>query len=117
MLLLLVHDHLFGKGVQCGGPLKQIIVRHKTRLQGELVKLKVRRKAKRNEDLIPAVLRKSVERAALMPRYVRVNLVKSTVKEGEWKCCLRDCIVIQIADLHATFQSLHGLTSTSRNGQ
>lgn len=52
LALVLVHDLLFVKGIQAGdGPIKQAILRHKTRLQGELVKMKVKMGAKSNADL------------------------------------------------------------------
>ena len=51
--MLLVHDLIFARGgIQASdGPTKQAIMRHKTRLQAELVKLKVKRGAKSNYEL------------------------------------------------------------------
>lgn len=52
LTLLLVHDFLFGGGIQAGdGPIKQAVKRHKTRLQAELVRLKVAKGTTKNEDL------------------------------------------------------------------
>lgn len=53
LALLLVHDLLFTRGgIQASdGPTKQAILRHKTRLQAELVKLKVKQGAKSNHEL------------------------------------------------------------------
>lgn len=53
LALLLVHDLLFTRGgIQASdGPTKQAIMRHKTRLQAELVKLKVKQGAKSNHEL------------------------------------------------------------------
>lgn len=52
LALLLVHDLLFSKGIQAsGGPIKQAVLRHKTRLHSELVKIKVKRGVKDNKDL------------------------------------------------------------------
>lgn len=70
LALLLVHDLLFSKGIQAsGGPIKQAVLRHKTRLHSELVKIKVKRGVKDNKDLAVS----ADIRAASIPRYVRVN--------------------------------------------
>ena len=62
LLMILLYDFLFGKGIQCGGPWKQAILRHKTRLHAELIKLKIQRKAKSNQDLLPQAVKDSMER-------------------------------------------------------
>ncbi|KAF9064180.1 S-adenosyl-L-methionine-dependent methyltransferase [Rhodocollybia butyracea] len=70
LALVLVHDVLFSNGIQAGdGPIKQSILRHKTRLHSELQKLKIKRGVKSNEELAQT----GDIRAALIPRYVRVN--------------------------------------------
>jgi len=70
LALVLVHDLLLVRGIQAGdGPIKQAILRHKTRLHGEFQKIKIKRGALSNEQLA----RSGDERAALIPRYVRVN--------------------------------------------
>lgn len=52
LALLIVHDLLLARGIQAGdGPIKQAVLRHKTRLQSELVRLKIARSVKSNEDL------------------------------------------------------------------
>ena len=52
LALVLVHDLLLARGVQAGdGPVKQAVLRHKTRLQGEWTKMKIKRGAKSNDDL------------------------------------------------------------------
>lgn len=52
LALLLVHDLLFARGIQAGdGPIKQAILRHKTRLHAELTKVKIKRGAKNLSDL------------------------------------------------------------------
>ncbi|TPX69035.1 hypothetical protein SpCBS45565_g02687 [Spizellomyces sp. 'palustris'] len=50
---VLVYDFLFGRGLQTSGNYKQIVLSHKTRLQAELAKIKIKRKVKDNKDLIP----------------------------------------------------------------
>lgn len=53
LALILCHDILLSKGgIQAGdGPLKQAILRHKTRLNSEFIRIKIRRGAKSNEEL------------------------------------------------------------------
>ena len=52
LVLLLVHDLLFSKGIQAGdGPIKQAVLRHKTRLHAELTKLRIKRGVKSLEEL------------------------------------------------------------------
>lgn len=88
LALVLVHDLLLAKGgIQAkDGPIKQAISRHKTRLQAEWVKLKVKQGARSDEDMMqlndhqgkhtrfrkrrPRMLRR---RQAYHPRYVRIN--------------------------------------------
>jgi hypothetical protein len=44
LAIVLVHDLLLHDGIQAGdGPLKQAVLRHKTRLNGELQKIKIKR--------------------------------------------------------------------------
>ncbi|KAF8896221.1 S-adenosyl-L-methionine-dependent methyltransferase [Infundibulicybe gibba] len=71
LALVLVHDLLLSNGsIQAGdGPVKQAVLRHKTRLNGEFQKLKIRHGAKSNADLAHT----GDGRAAQIPRYVRVN--------------------------------------------
>ncbi|KAL1732081.1 S-adenosyl-L-methionine-dependent methyltransferase [Schizophyllum commune] len=79
LALVLVHDLLLAKGIQAGdGPVKQAVLRHKTRLQGEWTKMKIKRGAKSNEDLAQV----GDQRAALIPRYVRVNTNLWSVDEA-----------------------------------
>ncbi|KAL1669099.1 S-adenosyl-L-methionine-dependent methyltransferase [Schizophyllum commune] len=79
LALVLVHDLLLARGIQAGdGPVKQAVLRHKTRLQGEWTKIKIKRGAKSNEDLAQA----GDQRAALIPRYVRVNTNLWSVDEA-----------------------------------
>lgn len=52
LALVLVHDLLLSGGIQAGdGPIKQAILRHKTRMNGELQKIKIKRGVKSNTDL------------------------------------------------------------------
>jgi putative methyltransferase len=52
LALVLVHDILLSNGIQAGdGPLKQAILRHKTRLHSEFQRIKVKRGARSNDEL------------------------------------------------------------------
>ncbi|KAF4614075.1 hypothetical protein D9613_007884 [Agrocybe pediades] len=78
LVLVLVHDLLLAKGIQAGdGPIKQAILRHKTRLRGEFQKIKIKHGASTNEQLAHS----GDERAALIPRYVRINTTMGTPAE------------------------------------
>ncbi|KAJ6468438.1 S-adenosyl-L-methionine-dependent methyltransferase [Mycena sanguinolenta] len=70
LALVLVHDVLLAGGIQAGdGPIKQAVLRHKTRLLGEFKKLKVKGGFKSNVELAQS----GDARAAQIPRYARVN--------------------------------------------
>ncbi|OJT13761.1 25S rRNA (cytosine-C(5))-methyltransferase rcm1, partial [Trametes pubescens] len=70
LALVLVHDLLLARGIQAGdGPIKHAILRHRTRLQSELTRLKIKRGAKSNSELAQT----DDARAAAIPRYIRVN--------------------------------------------
>jgi len=52
LVLVLVHDLLLARGIQAGdGPIKQAILRHKTRLNGEFQKIKIKRGATSSDQL------------------------------------------------------------------
>ena len=52
LALVLVHDLLLANGIQAGdGPLKQAILRHKTRLHSEFTREKIRRGVRSDEEL------------------------------------------------------------------
>ncbi|TFK40253.1 S-adenosyl-L-methionine-dependent methyltransferase [Crucibulum laeve] len=79
LALVLVHDLLLAGGIQAGdGPIKQGILRHKTRLNGEFQKIKIKRGVRSNAGLAQA----GDERAVHIPRYVRVNASVWTVEEA-----------------------------------
>ncbi|KAJ3213654.1 putative 28S rRNA (cytosine-C(5))-methyltransferase [Dinochytrium kinnereticum] len=73
--IFLVYDLFFGKGMGEAGSFKPWILQHKTRLNAELVKIKIKRKVKDNVDLIPDHIRNAV----VLPRYARVNTLVTTV--------------------------------------
>ncbi|KIK96464.1 hypothetical protein PAXRUDRAFT_10806 [Paxillus rubicundulus Ve08.2h10] len=79
LALVLVHDVLLSSGIQAGdGPVKQAILRHKTRLRSEFQRIKVKRGAKSDEELACP----GDERAVRIPRYVRVNTLLWTTEEA-----------------------------------
>lgn len=65
LALVLTHDLLLAGGVQAGdGPIKQAILRHKTRLNGEFQKLKIKRGATSTSELAQTADERSGEFAA-----------------------------------------------------
>ncbi|KAJ7116379.1 S-adenosyl-L-methionine-dependent methyltransferase [Mycena epipterygia] len=79
LALVLVHDVLLAGGIQAGdGPIKQAILRHKTRLHGEFQKLKIKRGARSNVELAQS----GDARAAQIPRYVRVNTAMWSLEDA-----------------------------------
>ncbi|KAI8812524.1 S-adenosyl-L-methionine-dependent methyltransferase [Cladochytrium replicatum] len=76
---VLVCDLLFGSGALHGAGItfRECVFKHKTRLSAELVRLKIRRKVNSNEALIPEHIRDAV----VLPRYARVNTIKSKVDD------------------------------------
>ncbi|KAJ6577367.1 S-adenosyl-L-methionine-dependent methyltransferase [Mycena capillaripes] len=79
LALVLVHDVLLAGGIQAGdGPIKQAILRHKTRLHGEFQKLKIKRGVKSNAELAQS----GDARAAQIPRYVRVNTTMWSLEDA-----------------------------------
>ncbi|XP_003979035.2 28S rRNA (cytosine-C(5))-methyltransferase [Takifugu rubripes] len=76
---VLVYDLLMGQGLKCGGSWKAAIMKHRARLQSVLARMKVKQKVSKNEDLLPKNLKQLV--ADQLPRYVRVNTVKTTVDD------------------------------------
>lgn len=52
LALVLIHDLLLARGIEAGdGPIKQSILRHKTRLHAEFQKIKIKRGVTLNEQL------------------------------------------------------------------
>ncbi|KIK47442.1 hypothetical protein CY34DRAFT_799403 [Suillus luteus UH-Slu-Lm8-n1] len=79
LALVLVHDTLLANGIQAGdGPIKQAILRHKTRLKSELQRIKIKRGVKSDLELAHT----SDDRAAKIPRYVRVNTAIWSTEEA-----------------------------------
>ncbi|KAF7646131.1 hypothetical protein LDENG_00192590 [Lucifuga dentata] len=77
---VLVYDLLMGQGLKCGGSWKAVMMKHRSRLQAELARMKVKQKVSRNEDLLPASVQQST--GDPLPRYVRVNTLKTTVEDA-----------------------------------
>lgn len=76
---VLVYDLLIGRGVKCGGTWKTMMLKHRSRLQAALARIKVKRKICRNQDLLPSSLQQTQDDA--IPRYVRVNTLKTTLED------------------------------------
>lgn len=79
LVLLLVHDLLLSKGgIQAAdGPIKQAVLKHKTRLSAELVKVKVKRGVTKVEDLAVSTAGSSGNGR----RWVRLNTLKSSQED------------------------------------
>ncbi|KAI8589434.1 S-adenosyl-L-methionine-dependent methyltransferase [Geranomyces variabilis] len=75
VILVLVYDFLFGRGLQTTGSYKEVIMKHQTRLKAELAKLKIKRKVTDNKMLIPEHIRNAI----VLPRWVRVNTLVASV--------------------------------------
>ncbi|KAG8002815.1 putative 28S rRNA (cytosine-C(5))-methyltransferase [Nibea albiflora] len=76
---VLVYDLLMGQGLKCGGSWKAMMMKHRSRLQAVLARMKVKQKVSNNEDLLPASVKRPA--GAQLPRYVRVNTLKTTVED------------------------------------
>ncbi|EAW07138.1 rRNA (cytosine-C5-)-methyltransferase RCM1 [Aspergillus clavatus NRRL 1] len=108
LALLLVHDLLLAKNgiaANANHPLRQAIERHKTRLRGEFTKARVRRGCASVADLKAAVLREKQAlggpvAAAVYPRWVRINNVRTTLD----------------AQLRTTFKAYTRVTSLAELG-
>lgn len=77
---VLVYDLVMGRGLKCGGSWKTMMMKHRSRLQAELARMKVKQKVSRNEDLLPASVQQLT--GDRLPRYVRVNTLKTTVEDA-----------------------------------
>eukprot|EP01091_Cochliopodium_minus_P009443 TRINITY_DN2323_c1_g1_i2.p1 TRINITY_DN2323_c1_g1~~TRINITY_DN2323_c1_g1_i2.p1 ORF type:complete len:525 (-),score=151.30 TRINITY_DN2323_c1_g1_i2:408-1982(-) len=86
LLNVLVYDMLIGEGIKGGGKLKKFISSQKPPLISALARLKIKHKARLNEELLPESIRNPI----LLPRYVRINtivskkedVIETLVKEG-----------------------------------
>ncbi|XP_028265783.1 28S rRNA (cytosine-C(5))-methyltransferase [Parambassis ranga] len=77
---VLVYDLLMGQGLKCGGSWKAIMMKHRSRMQAVLARMKVKQRVSRNEDLLPARVQQHA--GDQVPRYVRVNTLKTTVEDA-----------------------------------
>ncbi|KAJ3586371.1 hypothetical protein NHX12_012770 [Muraenolepis orangiensis] len=77
---VLVYDLLIGQGLKCGGPWKVMMMKHRSRLEAALARMKIKQNVSKNKDLLPP----SVQQAegVHLPRYVRVNTLKTTVEDA-----------------------------------
>lgn len=76
LVLLLVHDLLLNKSgiVANSGPFKDAVLRHKTRLNAEWIKAKIKMKAKDNSELAKVD-------STFIPRWARINTLKSSKED------------------------------------
>ncbi|MCI4388198.1 hypothetical protein PGIGA_G00082740 [Pangasianodon gigas] len=71
---VLVYDLLIGQGIKCGGSWKAMMLKHRSRLQAALARIKVKQKVSRNQDLLPPSAQHN--NGVNIPRYVRVNTLE-----------------------------------------
>nr|XP_046252312.1 probable 28S rRNA (cytosine-C(5))-methyltransferase [Scatophagus argus] len=76
---VLVYDLVLGQGLKCGGSWKSMLMKHRPRLQAVLARIKVKHKVSKNEELLPTSVQRLVGNQ--LPRYVRVNTLKTTVED------------------------------------
>lgn len=76
---VLVYDLLLGQGLKCGGSWKATMMKHRSRLQAALARMKVKQKVSKNDDLLPDNVKQL--QGKQLPRYVRVNTLKTTVED------------------------------------
>ncbi|XP_010891877.1 probable 28S rRNA (cytosine-C(5))-methyltransferase isoform X2 [Esox lucius] len=76
---VLVYDLVIGKGLKCGGAWKTLMLKHRSRLQAALARMKIKQKVSCNLDLLPSNLQQC--EGDQLPRYVRVNTLKTTVED------------------------------------
>ncbi|KAI1435742.1 S-adenosyl-L-methionine-dependent methyltransferase [Xylaria sp. CBS 124048] len=84
LALLLVHDFLLarkGIALPASHGLRAAIERHKARLNAELTRARLRRKAASIDALRQQIAIESLGEAAVYPRWVRVNTLKTTLQE------------------------------------
>ena len=68
LALVLVHDLLLSDGIQAGdGPIKQAVLRHRTRMHGELQRIKIKRGITLNSQLAQGVDRRAGHDSSLRP--------------------------------------------------
>jgi len=79
LLKLLIYDHLFGKGLRCGGKNKKIIMGMQTILQSTLARIKVKRGVSRNEDLCKS--------CQVIPKYLRINTLLTNADDVLARLC------------------------------
>lgn len=53
---VLVYDLVIGKGLKCGGAWKALMMKHRSRLQAALARMKIKQKVSRNQDLLSSSL-------------------------------------------------------------
>ncbi|KAI1393215.1 S-adenosyl-L-methionine-dependent methyltransferase [Hypoxylon trugodes] len=84
LALLLVHDYILAKGgiaLPATHGLRASIERHKARLNAEFTRARLRRKAGSLEALREQIATEFLGEAAAYPRWVRVNILKTTVED------------------------------------
>ncbi|XP_030843202.1 probable 28S rRNA (cytosine-C(5))-methyltransferase [Strongylocentrotus purpuratus] len=79
LALVLLYDFLFGKKLAgaCSGKYRKAVVKQKKELKAELQKMKEKKGATSSSDLLPSQVKDEVS----IPRYIRVNLLKTSIDD------------------------------------
>ena len=76
ILLILTYELLIMGSLRCDETYKVILMKHKTRLNAEFVRLKIRKGCTKSEDLAEGPKHKD------FPKYLRINTLKGTLSEA-----------------------------------
>ncbi len=82
---VLVYDLLIGRGVKCGGTWKTMMLKHRSRLQAALARIKVKRKICRNQDLLPSSLQQTQGNGDINYLYVTYYNVVVLISILSWQ--------------------------------
>lgn len=72
---VLVYDLLIGHGVKCGGAWKTVMLKHRSRLQAALARIKIKRKVSRNQDLLPSSFQQTQGNVDINYLYVNLHII------------------------------------------
>lgn len=72
---IILYDYLFGRGL-AKGKFKDAVLKHKTALKSELARIKVKKNVSSNKELL-----NSGDKNTNLPKYIRVNTLKSNCEE------------------------------------
>lgn len=79
LVLVMMYDLLLSpsRSIQGGGAVKKLLMSHENHMRATFARVKMAHQVSQDEDLLP----KEIRFTARLPRYVRVNTLRATVKE------------------------------------